>query len=170
MDQENDKKNSRLIPILREGIAVIQMIFFKELKTVVTKNHPDLEASVLTMLAGAITNELFGSHNPEEKFQKFRNKYQGTIEQELLSLSDELPQLTAPLADALRIQTLCDNQEGVDSAHVLKQADSFGMLPQDRDIPMPSAFMETVRTLGSVHKLIIPPVDIDETEEKNFLQ
>ncbi len=146
------------------------MIFFKELKKVISKNHPDLEASAQTMLAGAITNELFGAHNPEEKFQNFRNQHQGTIEQELLSLKNELSELTAPLADALRIQTLCDNQEGVDSTHVLKQADSFGLLPQNRDIPMPSAFMETVRALGSDHKLIVPPVEIDATEEQNFLQ
>ena len=170
MDQEHNKENSRLVPTLREGVAVIQMIFFKELKKVISKNHPDLEASAQTMLAGAITNELFGAHNPEEKFQNFRNQHQGTIEQELLSLKNELSELIAPLADALRIQTLCDNQEGVDSTHVLKQADSFGLLPQNRDIPMPSAFMETVRALGSDHKLIVPPVEIDATEEQNFLQ
>ena len=170
MDKENNTENSRLIPILREGVAIIQMIFFKELKTVITKNHPDLEASAQTMLTGAITNELFGSHNPEEKFQQFRNQHQGSIEQELLNLRNELPQMTAPLADALRIQTLCDNQEGVDSTYLLKQADSFGILPQDRDIPMPSAFMETVRTLGGDHKLIIPPAEIDKTEDQKFLQ
>ncbi len=121
------------------------------------------------MLAGAITNELFGSHNSEEKFQIFRNQHQGTIEQELLNLKNEIPQLTAPLADALRVQTLCDNQEGVDSAHVLKQADSFGILAQDRELPLPSAFMETVRKLGAEHNLIIPPVDIDAAEEQNLL-
>ncbi len=122
------------------------------------------------MLAGAITNEIFGSHNPEEKFQNFRNQHRGIIEQELLNLSSELPQMIAPLADALRIQTLCDNQEGLDSAHVLKQADSFGLLTEDRDLPLPSAFMETVRTLGALHKIIIPPVEIDTAEEQNLLQ
>ena len=170
MNQETDKKNSRLIPILREGVAVIQMIFFKELKTHVSKNHPDLEESAQTMLAGAITNEIFGSHNPEKKFQTFRNKQRGTIEQELMNIADKLPHMIDPLADALRIQTLCDNQEGTDSAHVLKQADSFGILPSDRDIPLPSAFMETVRGLGAEHKLIIPPVEFDTTEEQNLLQ
>jgi hypothetical protein len=170
MTEKQENKDSRLIPILREGIAVIQMIFFKECKSVVTKKHPDLEASAQTMLAGAITNEIFGSHNQEEKFQTFRNKHQGIIEQELMNLSNELPQLTAPLADALRIQTLCDNQEGVDSSHVLKQADSFGLLAKDRELPLPSAFMETVRALGAEHKLIIPPVEIDSTEEQNLLQ
>lgn len=170
MAQDTDNKDSRLIPILREGVAVIQMIFFKELKKVLSRKHSNLDASAQTMLAGAITNEIFGSHNPEEKFQEFHNQHRGTIEQELLSLTQELPQMTAPLADALRIQTLCDNQEGLDSAHVLKQADNFGLLAEDRELPLPSAFMETVRTLGALHKLIIPPVEIDTTEEQHLIQ
>ncbi len=169
MDQENTNKDSRLIPILREGIAIIQMIFFKELKAVILKKHPELDASAQTMLAGAITNEIFGSHNTEEKFQTFRNTHQGTIEQELMSLSTDLPDITASVADALRIQTLCDNQEGVDSSHVLKQADNFGILDKERDLPMPSTFMETVRLLGARYKLIIPPVDIDSAEEHDLL-
>ncbi len=170
MDKTTKNKDSRLLPILREGIAVIQMIFFKELKVVITNNHPDLESSAQTMLAGAITNEVFGSSNQEEKFQNFRNKHLGIIEQELMGLVCELPDMVNPLADALRIQTLCDNQEGIDSAHVLKQADSFGILPHDREIPLPSAFMESVRTLGAMHKLIIPPVEIDTAEEQDLIQ
>lgn len=170
MTQDIDPKDSRLLPVLREGVAVIQMILFKELKKIISKKHPDLDSSAQTMLAGAITNEIFGSQNPEEKFQDFRNQHRGIIEQELLNLSSELPQMIPALADALRIQTLCDNQEGLDSTHVLQQADSFGLLVKDRDLPLPSAFMETVRTLGAVYKLIIPPVEIDATEEQNFLQ
>lgn len=170
MDQDIGNKDSRLLPILREGVAVIQMIFFKELKSLIIKKHSDLEDSAQTMLTGAITNEIFGSHNREEKFQTFRNTHQGIIEQELMNLSSELPQMTDPLGDALRIQTLCDNQEGVDSTHVLKQADSFGLLSKDRELPLPSTFMEMVRTLGAEHKLIIPPVEIDTTEEQNLLQ
>ena len=169
MRKKTENKDSRLLPILREGVAVIQMIFFKEFKSVIIKKHPDLDTTSQTMLAGAITNELFGAQNTEEKFQIFRNKHQGTIEQELMSLSSELPALMDPLSDALRIQILCDNQEGINSAHVLKQADSLGILTKDRELPLPSTFMETVRSLGAVHKLIIPPVEIDATEEQDLL-
>lgn len=170
MSENTDNTKSQLLPILREGVAVIQMIFFKELKTVIIKKYPDLDSSEQTMLAGAITNELFGSHNPEEQFQQFHNSHQGTIEQELMSLGSELPDLTEALADSLRIQTLCDHQEGIDSTHILTQADSLGILSQDRDLPLPSVFMETVRTLGALHKLIIPPVEIDAKEEQMLLQ
>jgi hypothetical protein len=170
MSTKTKNKDSRLLPILREGVAVVQMIFFKELKSVIIKKHPALDATAQAMLAGAVTNELFGTHNTEEKFQTFRNTHQGTIEQELMGLNNELPDLINPLADALRIQTLCDNQEGVDSSHVLKQADSLGVLTKDRDLPLPSAFMETVRMLGAQYKLTIPPVEIDSSEEQDLLQ
>jgi hypothetical protein len=163
-------KNSRLIPILREGIAVVQMILFKSLKPVIARNHPDLDSSAQTMLNGAITNEIFGSHNTEEKFLAFRNQYRGLIEQELLGIHQELPQLRDTLADALRTQVLCDNQEDIDSTDILTQANTLKILPADREIPLPSAFMETVRTLGALHKVIIPPVEIDTTEEQNLLQ
>jgi len=170
MKETTENKDSRLLPILREGVAVIQMIFFKKLKVVITKKYPDLKPSAQVMLAGAITNEVFGASNQEEKFQSFRNKHQGTIEQELMDLTNELPDMIGALADALRIQTLCDNQEGIDSAHVLKQADSFGILSHDREIPLPSAFMDSVRTLGAIHKLIIPPVEINTAEEQSLFQ
>lgn len=170
MDQKTEKKNSRLIPVLREGVAVIQMIFFKELKSVVSTNHPDLDTTSQTMLTGAITNELFGSSNPEEKFQNFRKKHRGIIEQELLNLPTRLPHLIDPLSDALRVQTLCDNQEGIDSTHVLKQADSCNILSTDRELPLPSAFMATVRHLGKEHNLIIPPVEFEQSEEQSLIQ
>ncbi len=50
MDQDTENKDSRLIPILREGVAVIQMIFFKELKKVISKKHHELDASAQTCL------------------------------------------------------------------------------------------------------------------------
>lgn len=169
MSKNTENKDSRLIPILREGVAVIQMIFFKECKQGISARHPDLDNADQIMLAGAITNELFGCHNPEEKFQEFRNRHKGLIEQELFNISNELPHMTGPLSDALRIQILCDNQEDNDSTSILQLANSLGILANDRDLPMPSVFMETVRTLGAVHKLIIPPVEIDTKEEHNLL-
>ncbi len=165
-----DKKESRLIPILREGIGVVQMIFFKECKLVIQKKYPEQDVSTQAMLAGAVTNELFGSQNLEKKFQDFRAAHQGEIEQELLSLSNELPSLIPALTDALRIQTLCDNQEGIDSEHILKQAGSCNILSPEQELPLPSAFMATVRNLGAQYNLIIAPVEINETEEQTLLQ
>ena len=166
----DQNKDSRLIPILREGVAVIQMIFFKNLKTIVAKKYANLESGDQIMLTGAITNEIFDSHNRDAKFLQFQKNHRGTIEQELLCIAEELPELVGPLADALRVQVLCDKQEGIDSAHILVMADKFKLLPPDRETPLPSTFMETVRTLGALYKLIVPPVEIDTTEDQNLLQ
>ncbi len=165
-----EKKDSRLIPILREGVAVIQMIFFKDLKAVIARKHPELDTTAQTMLTGAITNEIFGSHNKDAKFLQFHAKHRGHIEQELLAIPEELPQLINPVADALRVQVLCDKQEDIDSSNILHLANSINILPPDREVPLPSAFMETVRTLGALYKLIVPPVEIGSTEEQNLIQ
>lgn len=148
---------------------MIQMIFFKECRNIINTDHPELDKSNKTMLAGAITNEIFGCHNPNEQYLSFHNQHQGIIEQELLQVGAKLPHMRDPLTDALRIQTLCDDQEGTDSTHVLSQASSFGFLAADRELPLPSAFMETVRALGAKHKLIVPPVAINATEEQDLL-
>lgn len=165
-----EQKASRLIPVLREGVAVIQMIFFKELKAVMEKKHPDKDVAARTMLTGAITNELFGTQNPEAKFREFCQNHRGEIEQEMISLPQELAEFTPYLADALRIQMLCDHQEGLNSEDVLKLAESCRILPKDRELPLPSTFMETVRKLGKEHNLIIPPVEINQDEEQTLLQ
>jgi len=165
-----ENKDSRLIPILREGVAIIQMIFFKDLKQVIARKYPKLKSAEQIMLTGAITNEIFGSHNKDAKFLQFHTKHRESIEQELLTIQDELPQLVNTVADALRIQVLCDKQEGIDSASILQLANSINILPPDREVPMPSAFMETVRTLGALYKLIVPPSEIDTTEEQDLIQ
>jgi len=170
MKADKKRKDSRLIPILREGVAVIQMIFFKNLKPLFKRKYPKLDTKSHAMLAGAVTNEIFGASNSEKRFQDFHQAHHGIIEQELLDIPSRFPELAPYLSDALRIQTICDNQEGSDSTHILKQADTFGILLADREIPLPSQFMETVRTLGALHKLIIPPVEIDTIEEQDLIQ
>ncbi|MBU1986593.1 MAG: hypothetical protein KJ846_05125, partial [Proteobacteria bacterium] len=123
MDTKKSKNpGSRLIPVLREGICVVQMVLFKELRSLLTSKHPGRDPLSVSMLTGAITNELFGTVNSEEKFQEFRRTNRADIEQELLSLAQELPSLTAALTDALRIQTLCDSMEDKDSAKLLNHA------------------------------------------------
>jgi len=153
-------KKSRFITSLREGIAVVQMVLFKEVKNHLTKKQPLKNHTFLSMLAGAVTNEVFSSQNPEKKFTTFRQKNRGEIEQELLSLKTDMPELCQKITDALRIQTLCDHQEGEDSTGTLIKAKECGILVEEREIPLPSTFMTTVRLLGEEHNLIIPPVQI----------
>ncbi|PIE66294.1 MAG: hypothetical protein CSA26_01235 [Desulfobacterales bacterium] len=165
MSNDENLKKSRLISALREGVAVIQMVFFKELRTMITERHPDWQSSIQAMLAGAVTNELFGTPNPEPRFETFRKDYQAEIEQILLGLAKDLPRLRPYLTDALRIQVLCDSQEGKNDPTILTQAKKIGLLLNERDIPLPSVFMTLVRGLGEQHQLIIAPTGITEQDD-----
>jgi len=169
MVEEKSSKQSRLISILREGVSVIQMIFFKEIRLRLQSNYPDKDRQTLSMLAGAITNELFGTPNPEPKFILFLQEQQSTIEQEMLGLAINLPHLRRPITDALRIEALCDNQEGLDQANSLVIADKIGLLLKDCEVPLPSTFMTMVREIGGQHQLIVAPVAISDEEDKSII-
>jgi hypothetical protein len=168
MDPDTHNK-SQLLTVLHEGVGLVQMILFKELRTLLGKKFTGKDIVYLSMLAGAITNELFGSQNPEEKFQTFRQENGALIEQELLGLAEDLPALRENITDALRIQTLCDSQAGRDSSANLIRAAELGLLVNDREIPLPSTFMTMIRMLGEQHGLIIPPVLITPEEDKTVL-
>ena len=86
------EKKSQLIASLREGIAVVQMVLFKETKARLAEKLPLKEQTFLAMLAGSITNEIFNTHNPEKKFAALRQKNLGEIEQEIISLKADMPQ------------------------------------------------------------------------------
>lgn len=165
MADENERKKSHLIGVLREGVALVQMVFFKETRTLIENSRQDMDPKSRAMLAGAVTNELFGTPNPEPVFQQFREQHQADIEQILLGLADDLPMLRSYITDALRVQTLCDSQEGKEDATVLTAADKCGILIKDRDVPLPSVFMTLTRGLGQKYQLIVPPVQITEEDD-----
>lgn len=169
MSNSSSEKQSKLIAALREGISVIQMVIFKEVKESMAERHTDRDPTELLMLAGAITNELFGTPNPEPKFVQFREQHQVLIESELGGLAKQLPHLKGCLTDALRTQVLCDKQEGVTEPGVLQTADSLGLLLKEKNIPLPSAFMSLVRGLGEQHGLIIAPVNISPEDDQSLV-
>lgn len=155
---------SRLIEALREATAVVQMVFFKQTKALLTQKRPNQDERYLLSLAGAITNEVFGSDNPDPQVVAFREQNRGAIEQEMLALRDDLGELCGEITDALRIQTLCDHHLGIDSARTLLRAKEYGYLLEERDVPLPSTFMTLARQLGAQHKLISPPLPIPPEE------
>lgn len=164
--EEGGKDSGKLVASLREGVAIVQMIFFKGLREIIVEKHADKENTYISMLCGAVTNEIFGTRNMEEKFEAFRTENLADIEQLLLGVSSEMPAIRKVLTDALRIQVLCDSQEGHDSSTTLTNASQFGILVQDREIPLPSTFMTIVRTLGEQNQLIVPPVHITPEDDK----
>jgi len=168
MIEQPSEKQSRLIGVLREGVSLVQMVFYKEVKELLVEHHPEKDIKTLLMLAGAITNELFGTPNPDPAFVAFRQEHRALIEEELAGLADNLPQLRPSITDALRVQTLCDSQEGIEDAGVLHTAESLGILLQDRTLPLPSAFMTLVRGLGEKYQLIIAPVQISPEDDQSL--
>lgn len=169
MSTETAEKKSQLVRSLREGVSLVQMVLYKEVRTNLMRKRPDLDKTHLTMLAGAITNEVFGTQNPEKKFVRFRQENWGTIEQELLNLKEEQAPLRELLTDALRIQTLCDHQEGGDSSATLLRAKELDFLMKEREIPLPSSFMTAVRQLGAQHNLLLPPLHISPEQDDSMV-
>lgn len=158
--QENSMEfESKLIPILREGVDVIKMILFKKLKTHLPNKYPHKDAKYINWLSGAIINELFGAPNPAEPFATFVSENKFFIKLETKDITSSFPEMRIPLTDALRVQFLCDSQEGIDSAHVLAQAKQLGILLTDRDAPLPAQFMGLVRRLGSSFSITTQPAE-----------
>ena len=141
------------------------MILFKELRKLYGDRYREKETAERSMLVGAVINALFGMENPEAKFQQFNRTNKAIIEQELVGFASQFPDLLPYLTDALRVQALCDHQQGGDSTPALKQAAELGILVVDRDVPLPSVFMTRVRGLGERHGLTVAPVQIDPQED-----
>lgn len=169
MTEENSEKQSQLVKALRQGISLVQMVLFKELRDLFAEKLPQRDATDRAMLTGAVINKVFGMENPEERFQKFNQENHALIEQEMLGLAEHFPQLTKNITDALRVQVLCDSREGQDSTRVLQQAETYGFLLKDRETPLPSNFMTVVRRLGEKHGLTVAPQQI-RSEDDGLLQ
>lgn len=148
--------DSKLIPVLREGTDVVKMIFFKKLKDALAEKYPGRDSSAIGRLAGAIINELFGSVNKAEPFASFTRENRKLILKEMRHIASDFQEMRIPLTDALRIQFLCDSQEGIADERILNQAKTLGILIVEREIPLPNTFMNLVRRLGSEFNLLHP--------------
>ena len=147
---------SKLVPVLREGVSLVKMILFKKLKPYISEKYSDRDSAFVGMLSGAMVNDLFGTPNTDEPFGSFYDKNSHLIETELNTLSTEFEDLKIPLTDALRIQFLCDSQEGIDSEFILKQARQLNILIIDREVPLPNSFTTLVKQLGVAYGMLIP--------------
>jgi hypothetical protein len=147
---------SKLIPIMREGIDVVKMILFKKLKDRLFIKHSDRDSAFVSKLAGAMVNDLFGTPNPEASFALFVVENEDVIATEMKTIATDLQEMRIPLTDALRMQFLCDHQEGIDSTNVLTHAKELDILIVDREVPLPAGFLSLVRKLGSALHILNP--------------
>ena len=106
------------------------------------------------MAGRAVVNNLFGTEAADPEVNAFARKQRELIEQELRELKDRVGDLVPYLTDAMRMQTICDNHEGVHSIPCLLMAKELGLLDEERVLPMPSTFMIAVRKLGAEYGLV----------------
>lgn len=151
---QGEQLDNRVIPVMREAVATVQMVCFGELKDKLAARFKDWKPAEFRRLVGAVVNDIFGTPAPDGESVQFARKHQDTIEKELWALADNLPDLLPHLTDALRMQTLCDHEQGINSIPTLLRARTVGVLMEERPIPMPSTFMILVRQLGARHGML----------------
>ncbi len=146
--------DSKVVPVMREAIVMVQMILYQRLKDDVQKRYQDWSDQEKQWLAGAVVNNLFGTEAADPEVNVFARKQRQLIEQELRELKGRVADLIPHLTDALRMQTICDNHEGIHSLPCLLMAKELGLLDEERVLPMPSTFMIAVRKLGAEYGLV----------------
>ena len=154
MTQNKKKIDAKLVPVLREGIDIMKMFLFNELKPFLEKRYPERDPGDIIRLTGAIVNDLFGVENMEEPFASFTRENAHVIKKEVEATATNFDHLYIPLTDALRIQYLCDSHEGVNSESVLEKAKDLNIILTDREVPLPGAFMSLVRSFGIAYKIL----------------
>ncbi len=145
---------SRLIPILREGIEIVKVIFFTELRDHLRQQRSEWGNDFVLHVSAAVVNAVFGVDNQEPAFLEFIETNRQAINETHALLGVELPALRIPLTDALRTMVLCDYQEGEDSSSLLKRAQDSGILLVARELPLPNQFIDLVRRLGTAKGLL----------------
>lgn len=157
--------DSKVVPVMREAIVMVQMIMYRRLKEDVQSRYQDYSDQQKIWLAGAVVNNLFGTQAADPEVNAFARDNRELIEQELRELKTRVADLVPHLTDALRMQTICDNHEGVHSIPCLLMAKELGLLDEQRVLPMPSTFMIAVRKLGAEYGLVEAFSAIPEEED-----
>ncbi len=144
------------IPALREGVEIVKMIFFMKVREKAEAYYPAEDRGYFGMLAGAVVNDFFGTPNPEQRFRDFAEQNRERIDRMLADVPVHMESLCIPLTDALRVQFLCDHQEGLEdgSGEVLKKAKQRGILLEERGVPLPRQFMNLVYHIGKSYGLV----------------
>ncbi len=153
---QGEQLDSRVIPVMREAVAMVHMVCFGELKDKLADRFKDWEPAEFRRLVGTVVNDIFGTPALDAESVRFARQHQDTVEAELWALADNLPGLLPYLTDALRMQTLCDHEQGINSLPTLLRARALGVLVEERPIPMPSTFIILVRQLGARYGMLEP--------------
>ena len=155
--QESEQRlDNRVLPAMREAVATVQLVLFAALKNKFAGRYSERETTDFRLLAGCVVSDLFAQPPDDPAATRFASAHRDLIETELRGLAAEISDLLPLLTDALRMQVLCDQQQGLNSLPTLLRAKALGILLEDRDLPLPSTFMLAVRRLGVDHGLLAP--------------
>ncbi len=158
--------DSKVVPVMREAIVMVQMMLYRRLREDIQTRYQDWSDQKMTWMAGAVVNNLFGTEAADPEVGRFASEHRQLIEDELRDLNSRLGDLVPIFTDALRMQTICDNQEGIHSISSLLMAKELGLLEEERVLPMPSTFMIAVRKLGAEYGLV-EAAEMEADEQKD---
>jgi len=154
VDEAAPEFDSKIVPIMREAIVMVQMVLYLRLKEDVQQRFQDWSDREKKWLSGAVINNLFGTEAADPEVNVFARNNRELIEQELRELKERINDLVPLVTDTLRMQTICDNHEGIHSIPCLLMARELCLLDEERVLPMPSTFMIAVRKLGAEYGLV----------------
>ncbi|MCL1979787.1 MAG: hypothetical protein FWG62_01765 [Proteobacteria bacterium] len=154
--------DNKVIPVMREAILTMQMLLFMVLRQSIHDRYVDWTEPEHTRLAGAVINNLFGTRPADAAVAAFGAANRELVERELRELALTCAPLMPLLTDTLRMKTICDNQEGIHSIPTLLMAKALGILQEERELPLPSTFMQKVRGLAAEYGLVTPMVPAHE--------
>ena len=158
----------QLVPTLREGIQIVKIVLYQELKSLLLSRHREMEPAHVNNLAGAVVSGLFDVPHSEPPMASFVKHNRVAVQNASELVLEKLDHLRIPLTDALRVQFLCDSHEGKDSTAVLENAERQGILILEREVPLPGAFMNIVRSFGRAYGILDPEqIAVTETKQKN---
>ncbi len=153
-EKSAEQLDSKVIPVMREAVVTVQMVLFGQLKDKLAEKFSGRDKNEFVRIVGCIVSDLFGTPARDKESVEFAREHLDEVEKELWSIKDYVPEMLPFLTDALRMQTLCDHEEGVNSLPTLLRARAVGVLQEERSIPMPSTFMLAVRQMGSQYGLL----------------
>jgi len=154
LNKKNGQVDNRVIPVMREAVALVQMVLFRELKDTLAAKYTDLAEEEFRRFIGCLVNDVFGTPAQDPESAAFARRHRDAVEEELRTLAVRVPDILPHLTDALRMQTICDKEEGLNTLPTLLRAKALGILQEDRPLPMPSNFMISVRGLGARYGLL----------------
>ena len=153
----------KLVPSLRKAMQLIKIVVYVKVKKISVQHQPKFDENAIRQLTAQFMNIMFDAQYPTGKFSDIAGLED--VQQIILSVSLEHPELTTLITDTLRIQYLCDQETGLDRKEPLVNAEKLGILQVDRSIPLPKSFIELANRLGNDYGLNRQPGSMANSEK-----